>query len=259
MHLLLVPSMPLHFALLLPLALLVPAVAGCGGTTSGMSESEPPDTTGEVDAGSDASAAKDGGQLEASPSIDSRQSVTIKVTCTSSAGLYLLTEGNRCTPFQIEKLEGATWKLVPHGEIPRSLDHMCCKSVSCDPPAPHPSYYTFLNSSQAATMVWDAREIIIEPGTLHCYATSPDIHPEHLEPVSAGHYRVTVTYVEDSPSGGTKSTCVQVDGGLDVACGTNGAFGGFGDYERMCQLPLKRTKEFDLPASGDYTVDVEVP
>ncbi len=67
------------------------------------------------------------------------------------------------------------------------------------------------------------------------------------------------TYVDAPPTGGTKSTCAQVDAGLDVACGSNLASGGFGDFERMCSLPLTRTQESDLPATGDYTVDVEAP
>jgi hypothetical protein len=195
-----------------------------------------------LDAATDLAPVADGGG-DGPVSIPSRQSVGFYVMTARSG--WVVTEGWLCAPLAIERQVGPNqWETVTLG-----LPFQC----GCECPSPGQAGPAQLGTP-FKPWVWDARELVVVATTVSCSMGtgipnySVTVLNSVARPVSAGHYRATMTFdnalpaaCKDPGNTGT-ATCTHPLSGMPPTT-----------YSR-CAGDLPASAEFDLPDSGDIVV-----
>jgi hypothetical protein len=202
-----------------------------------------------LDAASDLAPVADGGG-DGPVAIPSRQSVGFYVMTERSG--WVVTEGWLCAPLVIERQVGPNqWETVTLG-----LPFQC----GCECPSPGQA-----GPAQLGTLVtpndlwvWDARELVVVETTVSCSMGtgtpnySVTVLTSVARPVSAGHYRATMTFDNTLPA------ACQDPGKTGTATCTHPMSGTPPTTYSRCEGDLPARAEFDLPDSGDIVVDLLV-
>lgn len=183
--------------------------------------------------------------------VPSVQTVTFHFT--SSAEAWVVGEGSNCSPFIIERAEGAAFnRLMLQPPLPRT----------CEGPGPPPRNIPRVISSaeDQPELTWDGRE---QHTWEYCEPCGPWSYPGHEwvpsensapQPAPAGRYRATFSVFDTLPSSCTK---LHQSGHYCAVDGVNGS-PMFTDENQLCSLERTVTVEFSLPPQGDTSVQVDL-
>lgn len=176
---------------------------------------------------------------------------TVRFRLTGPAGSYVVSAGDACSPFEIER--GA------HDPVTQGRPY----APLCEgPPPQRPAPRSALALDAAPELIWDARELVATgSGCFDCGSGSgltryQTYSIDALEPVAAGRYRATFAIL-DAVDGALPLGC-SADGGMAYCAPTWGMGFGGGPFT-ICPASRFVTVELDLPASGDVEVPVEIP
>lgn len=188
----------------------------------------------------------DGGTGE-SP-VESTQTVAFHFT----GSAFVAVEGHLCEGFTIDEWTGSDWT-----PLKKQLPFDC----GCECPRPADPQVTLYNrvtgvEGPGSTHSWDARALALWTECDDCFDMGfVERLNSALQPLAAGHYRATFA-VDNEPA---PESCTDLDDGT-VQCDANS----FTDDDvfpwetlRLCEGDRTVQVEFDLPASGDVTVEVD--
>jgi hypothetical protein len=209
------------------------ALGGSGGADAGNADASGRDADGSTDA-------------DAAPPTEmpSRQSVTFNLHNNGATEKWVVTKGQRCTPFAIGGVE-----LVP--------PYNC----ACECPAPPPlgaTYFTHVAPNETLTVTWDARQLVEWETAVDCATRGwPGIAGSELhyvmQPVAAGSYRATFGYETAMPPVGDACSA----SGQDYSCSLR-QLEYFGVQE-ICGSTKTAVQDFTLSADGGaVSVDVNL-
>ena len=189
--------------------------------------------------------------------IPSRQTVTFRLTNSSSSDRFIATKGSWCDPYSVAEGAGTP--------VPLTLGYQ----KKCDAVAKVDAIRTIQFQRVAASasfpVTWDARQLVLVGAVADCGDSGGDhdaddrINKEYLEgvhqPVRAGPYSVAFAFESTLPAdcllSGDVATC-PVSGPQQTL-----------PYESLLRCPMTSgtaaMADFTLPASGDISVPVAVP
>lgn len=201
-------------------------------STGGVSESG----SGGVTSGGQASGGQaSGGVPQEDPSL---QTVSFDVANRTSSEIYLVTDGSDCYPYEVE--QSSTSERVILGVVGGD----CPCGWACDYAAT--SHIEALAPGETRSLTWDARGLVIHQTMVSC---EPEFHEAAWNPVGVPYrvtpdrYQVTVGFLLTSTgAGGLCDSPSTVDSGP----------------ARRCCADALVTAEFELPATGDVSVPIEV-
>ena len=184
----------------LPLLALIAALGtACGASAEGSSAPQAGDSDVGLDSG--------GG---AHTELPSTQSVTILINNDSGEDRWVVTAGQFCTPFGIQK--------VGAGSLLLSMGFQCI--CECANPGPeHVSGYRHLRPGEAFRVTWDARDLTTFAESVDCAtrgwasAGVQSVTSGVLRPVKAGAYSVTIGVEKTLPR-----DCTEPASSGDVSC-----------------------------------------
>lgn len=217
---------------------------GSGGTATGGTNA-----SGTTPGGSLLGKCADGSALPVPAS--SLQTVTFTLRNDSGGTRYIVTAGNHCTPFGIDRLNGEQWEsLMLAFGLPFSCNGTC-GNCSCDWPSPTPSAVQVLEPGDTYSFDWNATSysscftpIAACPEKMKWVAAS--------QPVAAARYRLVVPTADAVPldcnptSDTGKYTC---DAGALSLCL---------EAQQTCRLQSSASVEFTLPEAGSIQVELQL-
>ncbi len=241
-------------------SLLLGLLAGCATTHHAHPDDDdggapPPDASTDAMDLADAPIADDAPSdahvVEACPTgVPSRQTVRFHVSGTG----YLVTSGTDCGAFEVARLEGDSIDQLQLG-----LGYQCI----CECPAPPPARangYAALDPSSTVDLTWDARSLTTCSESVDCaergWPGGPITTVLHgvPSPVTSGTYYATLLIADEPPA-----DCLEGEPGRFM-CPFYGDFmpgPSWGSFS-LCDAPRSVTVTFELPATGDVDVDVNV-
>ena len=234
------------------------ATIGCG---TGISGSDPSPLV--APAPDDLYPGPDGGRSAALPNeappaplpIETPSQHVVRFHFPAAASGYLITQGDRCESMQIAPIGGKPLTL----EVP----YQCL--CGCPEPGPAGPKAARALSSGPLVVQWDARSVTSYTTPVDCSTQgwpglgTQDAIKGVYQPVAAGLYRATFSFLESVPAG-----CRKIgDGGDgDLRCGGSGGGPGAAGadtrgYGQLCVGSRTVSVDFRLPNKGDVDVDVD--
>jgi hypothetical protein len=177
--------------------------------------------------------------------------VVFVVTNHAAAARYVITNGESCDPFAVDGQQLS----VPF-------------SCVCECAVPRTSFtLTTVAAGQSVTLTWDGRHIVPYTTYVDCrtYGYSQGcatVANGSAQPTGAGARTVSVGYATQVPTSNAVAGCTSapsgfqctaMSGSTNAQCGSGFVAGPAGPSIQLA------TQAFELPASGDVTVQVSIP